>query len=115
VGGEDGGDGEAGARLDVGVEVEEVPVEAGGEQAADGGLAGAHESGEDKAAEMRGLGRGGMGSGGGVGGGLGVHCGSLGKGNGKSKDNDNSKSELQRFWLRQNDGYFWLRQNDGFK
>jgi hypothetical protein len=46
---------------------------------------------------------------------LGVHCGSLGKGNGKSKDNDNSKSELQRFWLRQNDGYFWLRQNDGFK
>src|SRR5208283_1685333 len=77
VGGEDGGDGEAGARFDVGVEVKKLPVEAGGEQAADGGLACAHEAGEDEAAEMRGQGRSGVGSGGGLGGGLGVHCGSL--------------------------------------
>jgi hypothetical protein len=54
VGGEDGRDGEAGAGLDEGVEVEEVPAEAGGEQAAYGGLAGAHEAGEDEAAEMGG-------------------------------------------------------------
>ena len=54
VGGEDGGDGEAGAGFDVGVEVEEVPAEAIGEQAADGGFAGAHESGEDEAAEVGG-------------------------------------------------------------
>ena len=57
VGGEDGGDGEAGAGLDEGVEVEELPAEAGGEQAADGGLAGAHEAGEDDAAEVGGDGR----------------------------------------------------------
>ena len=54
VGGEDGGDGEAGAGLDVGVEVEELPAEAGGEQAADGGFAGAHEAGEDEAAKVGG-------------------------------------------------------------
>ena len=52
VGGEDGGDAEAGAGLDGGVEVEEVPAEAIGEQAADGGLAGAHESGENEAVEV---------------------------------------------------------------
>ena len=40
--------------LDVGVEVEELPAEALGEQAADGGLAGAHEAGEDEAAEVGG-------------------------------------------------------------
>ena len=56
VGGKDGGDGEADARLDVGVEVEEVPAEAGGQQTADGGLAGTHEAGEDEAAEVAGVG-----------------------------------------------------------
>jgi len=54
VGGEDGGDREAGAGFDGGVEIEEVPAEALGEQAADGGLAGAHEAGEDKAADVLG-------------------------------------------------------------
>jgi hypothetical protein len=44
-------DGEAGAGLEVGVEVEEVPAESGGEEAADGALAGPHEAGEDDAAQ----------------------------------------------------------------
>jgi len=48
------GDGGSGAGLEVGVEVQEAPVEAGGEKAADGGLARSHEAGEDEAAEMRG-------------------------------------------------------------
>jgi hypothetical protein len=48
------GDGGVGAGLKVGVEVEEAPVEAGGEEAADGGLTRSHEAGEDEAAEMRG-------------------------------------------------------------
>ena len=48
------GDGGAGAGFEVGVEVEEAPVEAGGEEAAYGGLARSHEAGEDEAAEMRG-------------------------------------------------------------
>jgi len=52
VRGEDGWDGHVGAGLDVSVEVEEVPAEAVGEQAADGGLAGAHEAGEDEAAKV---------------------------------------------------------------
>src|SRR6266702_4343467 len=43
VGGEDGWDAEAGALLDTGVEVEEVPAEAVGEHAADRGFAGTHE------------------------------------------------------------------------
>ena len=41
----------AGALLEVGVEVEEGPAEAGGEEASDGGFAGAHEAGEDEALE----------------------------------------------------------------
>lgn len=48
------GDGGSGAGFKVGVEVEEAPVETGGEEAADGGLACSHEAGEDEAAEMRG-------------------------------------------------------------
>src|ERR1017187_5243160 len=58
VGGEDGGDREAGAGFDRGVEVEEIPAEAGGEQTADGGLAGAHKTGEDDTEEMGGQGQG---------------------------------------------------------
>jgi hypothetical protein len=38
----------------VGVEVEEGPGEAGGKEAADGGLACSHEAGEDEAAEVGG-------------------------------------------------------------
>jgi hypothetical protein len=48
------GDGGAGAGFEVGVEVEEVPGEAGGEEAADGGFACSHEASEDEAAEVRG-------------------------------------------------------------
>ena len=73
VGGEDVRDGEAGAGFDVGIEVEEVPAEALGEQAADGGLAGAHEAGEDEAAEVSGGARGDGWVRGGLGGDLGVH------------------------------------------
>jgi hypothetical protein len=52
------GDGGSGAGFEVGVEVEELPVEADGEEAADGGLACSHEPGEDEAAEMDGNGMG---------------------------------------------------------
>ncbi len=52
--GEEMGDRGSGAGLEVGVEVEELPVEAGGEEAADGGFACSHEAGEDEAAEMSG-------------------------------------------------------------
>src|SRR5579862_9260612 len=38
----------------MGVEVEELPAEAGGEETADGGLARSHEAGEDEPAEMGG-------------------------------------------------------------
>jgi hypothetical protein len=48
------GDGGSGAGFEVGVEVEELPVEAGGEDAADGGFARSHEAGENEAAEMGG-------------------------------------------------------------
>jgi hypothetical protein len=48
------GDGLSGAVLEVGIEVEEVPGEAGGEEAADGGFAGAHEAGEDQTFKMNG-------------------------------------------------------------
>ncbi len=48
------GDGGSGAGLEVDVEVEEGPVDAGGEEAADGGLACSHETGEDDAAKMDG-------------------------------------------------------------
>jgi hypothetical protein len=60
--GEDVGDGEGCARLDVGVEVEEVPAEPVREQAADGGLTRAHEAGKDDAADGggKGYGRGGL-------------------------------------------------------
>src|ERR1700733_12296693 len=51
-------DGGSGAGFEVGVEVEELPAEAGGEEAADGGLACSHEAGEDEAAEMGGDGSG---------------------------------------------------------
>jgi hypothetical protein len=37
----------------VGVEIQEAPVDAGGEEAADGGFACSHEAGEDEAAEVR--------------------------------------------------------------
>jgi len=47
------GDGGSGAVLEMGVEVEEVPAEALGEEAADGGLAGAHEAGEDETFKVR--------------------------------------------------------------
>src|ERR1700733_2541702 len=47
-------DGGSGAGFEVGVEVEKLPVEAGGEEAADGGFARSHEAGEDEAAEMGG-------------------------------------------------------------
>lgn len=46
------GYGGAGALLEVGVEVEEVPVEARGKEAADGGFAGPHEAGQDQTFEM---------------------------------------------------------------
>jgi len=46
------GDSGVGAGLEVGVEVEEVPADAGGEEAADGGLACSHEAGEDETFEM---------------------------------------------------------------
>ena len=48
------GDGGSGALLEVGVEIEEGPADAGCEDAAYGGLARAHESGEDDAAKMGG-------------------------------------------------------------
>jgi hypothetical protein len=48
------GDRRAGAGLEVGVQAEEAPVEAGGEEAADGGLTCSHEAGEDAAAEVGG-------------------------------------------------------------
>jgi hypothetical protein len=54
VEGEELGDGGAGAGLEVRVQVEEVPLEAGGEETADGGLARSHEAGEDEATEMGG-------------------------------------------------------------
>jgi hypothetical protein len=40
------GDGETGSLFEVGVEIEEVPAEAGGEKASDRGFTGAHEAGE---------------------------------------------------------------------
>jgi len=46
------GDGGVGAGFEVVVEVEEVPADAGGEEAADGGFACAHEAGEDEAFEV---------------------------------------------------------------
>jgi hypothetical protein len=48
-GGEDLGDGDASEIFDEVIEIEEVPTDAIGEDAADGGLAGAHETGEDNA------------------------------------------------------------------
>jgi hypothetical protein len=48
------GDGGSGAGFEVGVQVEELPVEAGGEETADGGLARSHEACEDEAAEVGG-------------------------------------------------------------
>jgi hypothetical protein len=39
--------------FEVGVEVEEVPGQAGGEDAADGGLSSAHEACEDQTFKMR--------------------------------------------------------------
>jgi len=44
--GEELRDGGSGARFEVGVEIEEVPVEAVGKEAADGGFSCSHESGE---------------------------------------------------------------------
>jgi len=52
VAGEELGDGGVGAGFEMGVEVEEVPVEAGGEETADGGFACSHEAGEDEAMEI---------------------------------------------------------------
>ena len=46
------GNGGSGARFEVGVEVEEGPVETGGEEAADGGLARSHEAGEGETTEV---------------------------------------------------------------
>ena len=60
------------------VEVEELPAEALGEQAADRGLAGAHKAGKDEAAKVRGQGCVRRLRGGGFGGGLGFHNCSLG-------------------------------------
>jgi len=65
------GDGGSGAVLQVGVDVEEGPADACGEDAADGGLARSHEAGEDDAAKMRRDGREGGGCGLGQGVGLG--------------------------------------------
>jgi hypothetical protein len=44
-------DGGAGALLEVGVEVKEVPANAAGEEATDGGLTRAHEASEDETAD----------------------------------------------------------------
>jgi hypothetical protein len=63
-------DGGSGAGFQVGVEVEEVPSDAGGEEAPDGGLACSHEASEDEAAEVRGGEGGGTGLNAGVGVGL---------------------------------------------
>jgi len=69
------GDGGVGAGFEVGVEVEEVPADAGGEEAADGGLACPHEAGEDETFEVGwGLGHG-FGFGLGLGIGLGLDLG----------------------------------------
>ncbi len=78
VEGEDGGNGEASSRFDVSVEVEKLPVEAGGQQTANGRLASTHEAGEDEAAKMGERPCSDMRLWGGLGGGLGVHNGSLG-------------------------------------
>jgi len=50
--GEESRDGGAGAGLKVSIEVEEVPAEGFCQQAADGGLAGTHEAGENDAFEI---------------------------------------------------------------
>jgi hypothetical protein len=50
--------GGSGAGFEVSVEVEDLPVETGGEEAANGGFACSHEAGEDEAAEMCGDGMG---------------------------------------------------------
>lgn len=55
---EERGDGRPGAGFEMGVEIEELPVEEFGQDAADGGLAGAHKPGEDDAPEGRGKGNG---------------------------------------------------------
>ena len=57
-GGEDLGDGDAGEIGNEVVEIEEGPAEMRGEVAADGGLAGAHEAGEDDTGDGEGQGGG---------------------------------------------------------
>src|ERR1700677_1128168 len=52
VAGEELGYSGAGASFEVGIEVEEVPLEAGGDEAADGGLARSHEAGEGETTEV---------------------------------------------------------------
>jgi hypothetical protein len=52
------GNGSVGARLEMSIEVEEVPLQASREEAADGGFAGSHEAGENEASKVRGDGRG---------------------------------------------------------
>jgi len=51
-------DGGSGAGFKVGVEVEELPCETGGEETADGGLPRSHETGQDEPTEMGGDGMG---------------------------------------------------------
>jgi len=50
--GEELWNGSAGAGLEMGVEVEEGPAGASGEEASDGGFTGAHEAGEDETFEV---------------------------------------------------------------